>query len=165
MYRLSFRNGKKRSFLALAALGCTTACGSSTSSSVIGPTADRCHLTLSAHPTSLQAAGGRGLVTISTNRECAWEAQIDADWIQLESPPRGQGTSTLGYHVAANPVIAPRRGALVVNDRRVDFSQEGLPCVITLGERGRSFGASGGVVDIDVAALPGCPWTTVIPVS
>jgi hypothetical protein len=109
VYRSSLLNGKKRLFLALAASGCTTACGSSTSSSVAGPTADRCSLSLSAQPTSLQAAGGRGLVSISTNRECAWEAQIDADWIQLESPPRGQGTGTLGYHVAANPVISPRR--------------------------------------------------------
>jgi hypothetical protein len=52
-----------------------------------------------------------------------------------------------------------------VNDRRVDVSQEGMPCVIALGERGHSFGASGGVVDVSVAALPGCPWSTVSTVG
>jgi hypothetical protein len=163
VYRAWF--GKKTSFLVLAAVWWATACGNSTSSSVTGPTADRCHLTLAAQPTSIQAAGGRGIVTISTNRECAWEAESDADWLQFDSQAKGQGTGTLGYNAANNPLAAPRRGAFMVNGYRLDVSQAGLPCVVTLGERGRAVGASGGGVDIDVAAPPGCAWSTVSLVS
>jgi hypothetical protein len=156
------RPGRVRTFLACGALVYATGCSNSTtSSSITGPSSDRCPLTVSAQPTSLPAEGGRGALTVTTNRECDWEARTDANWIRFEAPPSGQGPATVNYQVASNPAIGMRRWAVAVNGARVDFSQPGIPCVITLAEGGRVFDAAGGVADIPVTAPPGCPWSAI----
>jgi hypothetical protein len=158
------------SLLAVAAIALAIGCSNSTSSSVTAPAVDRCSVTVAAQPTSLDATGGRGTVTVSANRECSWEASTDADWIQFDARPIGQGPSTFGYVVATNPLISPRHGVLNVNDRQLALAQAGAPCIITLDRGGHAFDASGGVVDTAVRTLAGCawsarspePWTTVI---
>jgi hypothetical protein len=163
-------NGKAPSLLVVAAIALASGCSNSTSSSVTAPAIDRCHVTVSAQPMSLDAAGGRGTVTVSANRECSWEASTDADWIRFDARPIGQGPSTFGYTVATNPLISVRHGVLNVNDRQLALSQAGAPCIITLDRGSHAFDASGGGVDTAVRTLAGCawsarsiePWTTVI---
>jgi hypothetical protein len=151
---------RSRTLVACGALVFAAACGSSTSSTITAPTtADRCQLTVSAQPTSLPSAGGRGAIAVGINRECTWEARTDADWLQFDVRPTGQGPATLNYGVAGNPTSAMRRWVVAVNGERVDFSQAGIPCVISLSERERAFNAAGGIVDIPVAAPAGCQWS------
>jgi hypothetical protein len=153
--------GSVQTLLACGGLVYATACSNSTTSSITEPSSDRCQVNASAAPTSLPSEGGRGALTVTTNRECSWEARTDAPWIQFEAPSSGQGPSTLHYQVAGNSTIGARRWAVAVNGARVDFSQAGIPCVITLAERGREFGVAGGVVDVPVAAPVGCPWSAI----
>jgi hypothetical protein len=152
-------SGKAPSLPGLAAIALAIGCSNSTSSRVTAPTVDRCSVTISAQPTSLEATGGRGIVTVSANRECSWEAYTDADWIRFDARPIGQGPSTFGYTVATNPLISPRHGVLTVNDRQLALSQAGAPCIITLDRGSHAFDASGGVVDTAVRTLAGCAWS------
>ena len=156
------RLGRVRMVLACGALVYAMGCSNSTtSSSITGPSSDRCQLTVSAQPTSLPSEGGRGALTVTTNRECDWEARTDANWIRFEAPSSGQGPATLNYQVATNPTIGVRRWAVAINGARVDFSQAGIPCVITLAEGGRVFDPAGGVADVPVAAPLGCQWSAI----
>lgn len=144
--------------LLLTASAATSACGNSASSSITGPTSDRCSVSVTAQPTSLPSDGGRGTLAVTTNRECSWEARSDGAWLQFESDASGQGSATLGFLVASNPTIAMRRWGVAVNGQRVDFSQVGIPCVITLSERSRDIDAAGGAVSVSVATPGGCQW-------
>jgi hypothetical protein len=142
---------------ALAAL--TGACGRESSTSVTAPSS-RCGVNASAQPASVAAPGGTGAIVVATNRECAWEARSEADWLSLTSPS-GQGDGTVGFAAAANAQVVERRGTVVVNGVRVEITQGPAPCVFTLDRLERSVAASGGRIEVAVAAQNGCNWTAV----
>jgi Domain of unknown function (DUF5666)/Putative binding domain, N-terminal/Viral BACON domain len=139
----------------LVAIGCS----SSSTTSVTGPTSVRCNVGLSASAQSVAASGGTGQLIIAVDRECAWTARTDVDWIALTSASSGQGESTVGYTVSANPLVAARVGGIAVNEQRLEIAQAASPCVFTLGTSGDTFGASGGTRTIPVAAQASCVWS------
>ncbi len=142
---------------ALAAL--TGACGRESSTSVTAPSS-RCGVNASAQPASVAAPGGTGAIVVATNRECAWEARSEADWLSLSSAS-GQGDGTVSFAAAANAQVVERRGTVVINAVRVEITQGPAPCVFTLDRLERSVAASGGRVEVAVAAQSGCAWTAV----
>src|SRR5688572_27713274 len=142
---------------ALAAM--TGACGRESSTSVTAPTA-RCGVNASARPASVGAPGGTGAIVVATNRECAWEARSEADWLSLAATT-GQGDGSVGFAATANPQVVERRGAVVVNGVRVEVTQAPAPCVYTVDRRERSIDANGGRFDVAVSAQGGCAWTAV----
>src|SRR5690606_8604542 len=110
-----------------------SACGSSseTSTTVVSPTpVVRCSVQVS-QPPRMDHDGGTGRLTVTTNRECAWNAKADTSWITV-APDSGQGESQLTYTVAANRSSTERTGQITVNDRRVQLTQAGAPCQLTI---------------------------------
>src|SRR5690242_8094895 len=119
-----------RGLLAIAALSIvTTGCGTKASTSVTAPSGSRCGVTATAQPPAVDAPGGTVSILVSTNRDCAWQARSESDWLALRSGGTGQGDGTITLAAAGNAAISERRGAVVVNDRRVEITQGGAPCV------------------------------------
>ena len=134
-------------------------CGqSSTSTSVLAPSGERCGLTLNSSGGAVPASGGTGNLTVATERECAWSARAEASWITL-SGAAGQGPATLAYSVAPNAVGQQRRAAVVVSEQRVEILQEAAPCVYDIASRRHEVGSSGGDVTVTLTATQGCAWT------
>lgn len=139
-------------------------CGSSTSQSVTSPSSDsRCALTVNYDNRPIDASGGSGALSIGVNRECAWTARTESDWIALGATASGQGNGNLTFSVAGNALVAARRGAIVVNDRRVEVSQSGAPCVFSLSTTSRTVDADGDRYSVAVSAQTGCSWTVSSP--
>jgi len=116
-------------------------------------------------PASMEPAGGSGQITISTNRECTWDARSEADWISLVAPTSGQGEGTLGYRASANGSVSTRRGAVVVNDRRVEVVQGAGSCRFDLSALAGSAPGEGGSLSVSITAQASCVWTAVSQVD
>ncbi len=143
--------------LCLAVFG--AAC-SSKSETTTSPTAGgRCGMTLAASPSTVDANGGTGQVNITVDRDCTWDARADADWIRLTPPTSGQGQSTLRFTTTANTAVSSRRGAVVVNDQRVDVVQAAAACSYALSAPGAEAPAEGASLAVTVTAPSGCAWT------
>lgn len=132
--------------------------GTATETSVIGPDQGRCQITVSAQPPSVPAGGGAVALSISSARDCTWNAATDAAWIQL-NPASGQGSGQITAMVAPNEQPAVRAGAVAVNQERVTISQEPRPCRYELRDASSRLGADGGRGSAEVATEDGCPWT------
>src|SRR6478672_494452 len=87
-------------------------CGSSSTTSVTGPSASKCATNVTNSSPSLPAAGGTGTLTIGTARECSWSARADGGgWISLNTTD-GQGPATITYSVSPNTQGIQRRGSI-----------------------------------------------------
>ncbi|HET7220577.1 MAG TPA: BACON domain-containing carbohydrate-binding protein [Vicinamibacterales bacterium] len=122
----------------------------------------RCGVQAQAENAAFPAAGGNGTLRITTNRECAWAATSDADWLGLASPANGQGDGTIRFTVTDNSAPSSRAAAITVNDQRLPISQDGRPCEYRVSTTAQSFGAAGGEGRIEVAASnAACAWQAV----
>lgn len=135
------------------------ACGSSSTQSTAPTSLERCAVGLSSSTPQVSATGGQGTITLTVNRECSWTAQSGVEWIAFTSPTSGQGSATLAFTVAPNPVVTPRQAALGVNEGRVDVRQAAADCEFVIDGSGRSFPATGGEARIGVQVQQGCTWT------
>jgi hypothetical protein len=139
--------------LAVAASGC----GTSSSTSVNAPSS-RCTVSATAQPAAVGAPGGSGSIIITTDRECAWEARSEADWLSV-ADATGRGDGSLRYTASGNPIVSERRGAVVVNGLRVEIGQAAAACAFALDRSEQAVGAAGGRHDVAVSAQAGCAWT------
>jgi hypothetical protein len=96
---------------------------------------------------------------VSTDRECAWEASSDADWLSLGQGRTGQGDGTVTWAAAANSIVSARRGAIVVNGTRVEISQAAAACAFAIDRPRASLDAPGGRLEVVVTAQAGCTWS------
>lgn len=133
-------------------------CGSSSSTSLLGPSAQKCGLTVKSSTPAIPASGGTGNLTVETARECAWSARAEAAWITL-SGAEGQGPATLDYFVAPNTRAVQRRGTVLVSDQRVDILQEAAPCRYDVAPARHEVGGAGGEVTVILTAMEECTWT------
>jgi len=131
---------------------------SSSSTSVVAPTSDKCQLSVANNPSSFGATGGAGSVTISTSRDCTWSIAADAPWVSIVGDHSGQGDGVVAYAVAANTVPASRSGSIVVGSQKVPLSQAAAPCRFDLSRSRDSIGPAGGQLAVDVTTLSGCQW-------
>jgi ribosome-associated protein YbcJ (S4-like RNA binding protein) len=115
-------------------------------------------VTLAASPSTIGASGGTGQVTVGVSRECTWDARAEADWIAL-TPTHGQGEATVGYTASANPLVTSRRGAIVVNDQRIEIEQAARSCSFAVSGSADPFAAEGGTRTATVTTQPSCAWT------
>ncbi len=136
-----------------------TACSSSTTSNSAAPTTARCVLTLSGTPPIVDSGGGSGTVAFTINRECAWSAKPEVDWISV-SPASGQGESQVSFSVASNPQPVERRGAIVINEQRLEVTQR-AGCAFTLSPAQGAAGVDGARLLVTVTAAAGCAWHAV----
>ena len=133
-------------------------CGGTEVSQSTAPTPVKCGTTVNGVPGSLSASGGRVSVTVSTTRECAWDAATDVAWLQV-TPRSGHGEAPLTLTAAENTVAAPRSGSVVVNDTRVTVTQQAAPCRFSLSRSSAQVPSQGGPLTVQVSATAGCGWT------
>jgi hypothetical protein len=132
-------------------------CGNSSTANVAGPSFTRCTVSISGSASTISADGGNGSLSVSVDRECLWTARAES-WISL-STDKGQGTSTLTYSVQPNPAGLVRRGAIVVEEQRMEIIQSAAPCRYNLTPASVEMPAGGGGADVTVEAPAGCAWT------
>ena len=150
----------RRASLVAALAALTGACGRSSSTSVTAPSA-RCGVNASAQPASVAAPGGSGAIVVATNRECAWEARSEVDWLSLSSAS-GQGDGTRQLRRGAPTRRSSSGAARSSSTPSASRSPRApAPCVFTLDRLERSVDADGGRHDVAVSAQAGCAWTAV----
>ena len=103
--------------------------------------------------------GGAGVVTVSTQPECAWTATADASWISGVTPTSGQGDGEVRFQVAANPTAASRQGNVILNGSRALITQPGLNCSVDISPVNQDLAAGGGTGNFTVNAPSGCSWS------
>ncbi len=143
--------------LVVAAAAWAGGCGEG-ATSLAGPTADKCQISVTAFTRTFAAAGGTGSVTLATTRECSWSAASSTQWISFPRQPSGQGPASFGFVVAANPAPRPREGAIEVSGQRLGIAQEAAPCRFDLDSGTTRATASGGSASVRVSAMAGCTW-------
>jgi uncharacterized protein (UPF0303 family) len=136
------------------------ACGSTSVTNVAGPGAVRCTASISSSSSVVPADGGTVALSVSAARDCTWSAQSEASWLKLGTTS-GQGAATINVTAAANSDSAARTGSVTINDQRIDLTQDGRGCTITLATPGGTTPASGGRSTLTISTLAGCPWTIV----
>ena len=149
-----------RSVLAIILIGGMPACSGSSSTQVSAstPLVTRCAVTLATTNPLMAFTAGSGTITISTSRDCTWQAQSSADWLSFTSPTSGQGDATLAFSVQHNSVVAQRQAVVTVGDGRLEIRQAAAFCTYALSSSGRTFSASGGADRVTVDARDGCGW-------
>lgn len=157
------RNCPSRILLLVPVFLFALACGSS-QTSVTAPTGfsgvTRCAMTAQTASGQVPAQGGAGTVTVAAARDCTWSASAEGSWLSITGGRTGQGEGVVSFMAAVNPDPTPRRGAVVLDDTRVEIIQAAASCQITLGESGMSFGQSGGTGQVEVRASSSlCGWT------
>lgn len=138
----------------ILAVACTSA-----DTSLVGPTASKCQLTLASAPVSFGPSGGTGSMNITTTRDCTWSINTTPAWISIAGQHGGQGEAAVSYTVASNPVPAARSGSITVGSEAVQISQAAAPCQFELNKGGDSVSAAGGHLAVQVTTLTGCNWS------
>ena len=139
----------------------TAGCGSSASTSVAAPsstTSSRCQTNVSSPAPRFAATGGVGTVSITVERDCAWNAASQTGWIAITSGTSGQGDGTVGFRVSANTDPVTRDGVIAVGDRQVTVGQEAAACQYQVTQSTNTVAAAGGELTIAVHAHSGCSW-------
>ncbi len=111
----------------------------------------------------IDAGGGTGTLTVTTNPECAWTATSGAPWISL-SPSSGQGSATVELRVTPNEGSTQRDGNITVNSEQVRVSQR-APCRFELAPVTHRMAAAGGTGRVTVSTLSDCAWTATSDVT
>src|SRR5262249_12857357 len=125
-----------------------------------GP-AGSCNVTLNPMMQSFDASGGTGGFQVATASTCSWTAVSNANWITITSGSVGTGSGSVAYSVAANPTSAMRQGSINVHGQLFTVNQAGGTCSFSLNSSTASFGAGGGVGNVNVIAGAGCNWTAI----
>jgi hypothetical protein len=137
--------------------------GCETSSTIsAGPDPVKCQVSLAAPP-MIDAGGGTGTLTVTTNPECSWTATTGAAWISL-SPSAGQGSAAVELRAAPNEGSAQRDGDVVVNGQQVRVSQR-APCRFDVAPATHRMAAAGGTGRVTVSTTSDCAWTATSDVT
>jgi hypothetical protein len=144
----------------IAAIG-VSACGSSaTTATATSPSSiSRCAVTVNGDG-QVPAAGATKSFSVSAARECAWAASVEATWLAIKTGASGQGDGTVEVAASANPDPLVRRGAVVLNEQRVEVMQAAAECTFSLSDPSSTFNQTGGSGAFDVRTSSAlCTWT------
>jgi Putative binding domain, N-terminal/Viral BACON domain len=139
-------------------------CGGSSLSTSAGPSAVKCATRLSGLPATVAAEGVTVRASVSTERECAWNARPEVGWVQV-APETGQGAGQVTVVVAANDAAVARTAAIDLNGTRVTVTQAAAACRFELRPRSAQVPLNGGTVQVSITTLQGCSWTVSGPAS
>ena len=139
------------------------ACSSGTSL-VLAPVPARCGVTIDPTAVTVGSTGGAGEISISTERECAWNVALSQSWVHV-AQMSGQGSATLWYDVAPNRSTSARSMDLKVADQQVQIVQQPAECVFAVAPAAVTIGASGGDVKVTVSTDDFCAWTIASSIS
>jgi hypothetical protein len=153
------------SILVLATTAALVAACSSNSAVATQPTPVKCQVALASSTATIGSDGGAASVTVTTSPECPWDVSTKTDWLSGLSPASGQGTSTVDFKVAANPLPSMREGEIVVNGSPLRLSQQAAPCRFDLRPDNVTISSGGGSRELQVSATTGCAWTVTVDAS
>ena len=143
-------------FSAVALYGC----GSSGSTYTSPSTLSRCAVGLDAPTSAVPADGGKGVISVKTDRDCTWTAEPDAPWLSITAGRSGQGNGTVEFAAAANSDPVARSADIMLNGTRAPVTQAAAPCTFTLANTSASMPQAGGSGSVDVRASSAlCTWT------
>ena len=114
---------------------------------------------LSSEMTTAAAHGARGTVAIEAAGGCSWTAVSAVEWISLTSNATGSGAGQVEFLVSANPAAERRIGAIGVNGRELEITQDGLSCRLRLDRVVQKTGDEAGSFSVGVIADAACNWT------
>jgi hypothetical protein len=113
--------------ITLACLLIASGCGrTTTDTTLIGPSSERCLVTASPQARSIPNGGGALTIDVTSERECGWTVRTDAPWITV-NPTDGSGSATIRVTAAPNPAFAERTARVVVNDSAFELIQAAAP--------------------------------------
>lgn len=142
--------------LAILLSGCGS--GSTSLLTPIGPTAQRCAVTLTPSSSTANAAGGTGTLRVVTQRECQWALRAEAGWLKFTSAASGQGSAEVGYALEPNRSTSPRSLELIVSDQRAVITQEAATCTWQVTPADISVGPRGGEASALLSTEEFCAW-------
>jgi hypothetical protein len=90
-----------------------------------GGLGEDCNYFISPTARSFASAGGSGVVSVSAESRCAWQAVSNASWIVITSAEAGIGGGAVSYSVAANPGASGRSGTISVAGATLRIKQKG----------------------------------------
>jgi hypothetical protein len=90
-----------------------------------GGTMGDCLYAISPVTRNLNASGGTGSITITTEARCAWQAVSNADWITVTSTSSGIGNGTISYAVSPNSGRTARKGTITIGGQIFSVKQKG----------------------------------------
>ena len=140
--------------VAFIAVGCGTS-----STTVTGPSLDRCSISVANSMARVDASGGSGRVTVTAGRECTWSLTSSVPWITPRPAATGQGDGSAEFVVAANPNVEMRRGTVVVGGQVLEVVQDGVTCRFDLQPTSQNVGAEGSSGSFAVETPSACSWT------
>jgi hypothetical protein len=135
-----------------------SACGSSAVTSVAGPSATRCQVSVTNSSPTFSVTGGTGEVKVAAARECGWTASAQAPWLEITSGREGQGDGTIAYRVTANADPVPRKAGIVVGEAQTEIAQEPAACRYTVSAPSQPLDALGGKTVVEMRTHSACEW-------
>jgi len=109
--------------------------------------------------------GGNGLINVTAQTNCFWDATKDASWINITSGSGGTGNGTVYYTVSPNTSACSRTGNIVIAENTFTVTQSGGTCNYSISPINQSFSISGGIGYINVTTESCCTWTATSNVS
>jgi len=80
--------------------------------------------------------------------------------LTIGSPADGQGDGSVRFSAGANSDPASRIGGIAINDQRIEVSQAGNPCQLTVSSNHESVDGTGGDLSVNVrASAASCAWS------
>jgi hypothetical protein len=122
-------------------------------------TVNRCSVSVTG-TNNVPAGGGTATLSVAAARECSWSASVDGAWLSIRSGATGQGNGSVEFAAASNPDPAVRRGAVVLNDQRLEVTQAAGECRFSLAGGSATFAQAGGSGRVELRASSNlCNWT------
>ena len=87
--------------------------------------APNCGVSIAAVTRTFGAAGGGGMLNVTTASGCAWQTVSDNDWIVISGNSIGIGTGSITYLVLANTTGIGRAGTISVGGKKYSIKQKG----------------------------------------
>jgi hypothetical protein len=98
---------------------------------------------------------------ISAPGGCNWTATSDSLWATITQGASGAGSSVLFLGVSPNTTGSSRSANVTIGGQTVSVTQGDSSCSYSLNPPSAAVGAAGGVVQTNMTAGAGCPWTVV----
>jgi hypothetical protein len=90
-----------------------------------------CSYSISPSSASINATGGSGNITVTTQSGCAWSASSGVSWISITSGSSGTGSGTVAYSVTSNSGAA-RSVVSTIAGKLFTFNQSGTTQAYTI---------------------------------
>jgi uncharacterized protein (TIGR03437 family) len=113
-----------------------------------------CVYTLSTPNQTVTAAGGPGVVSVTTQADCAWEVRSNnEDWISIASALKESGNASVSYTVAPNTTKDSRTGTITIAGNTLVITQLGTLATNRVVSVSDAIGAPGATAGVSVELL------------